>query len=358
MAETLDGNQLESTTVAINRTSTTVKGGRRLSFSALVVVGNRDGKVGIGYGKGRGVPVGIEKAQKVARKEMVPIKRLAATVPHEVTGTSCASTVKLIPAAPGTGVIAGGTVRAVLEMAGIRDCLTKAYGSTNKINLCRAVMDALSQLRTREEIAKLRGVEIEKSTVDEALEANKRYMTEESDAGPKKKAKGPTNQKDEDAKKTRGRGGRGGPGGPGGGRGGSSGPGAGKPAEGDEAKADGHSGVVGSAASAVAGAAGAVADAASGAVGAVVGAVTGAGSGKEGTAADTAPAAETPAAGTAEAGTAGAGTAGAEEGATDTAGPKPETTDGDGLGGQVAPATPGAADVPNDIDTDKPADAS
>lgn len=219
MAEVLEGNQLESTTVAINRTSTTVKGGRRLSFAALVVVGNRDGSVGIGYGKGRGVPVGIEKAQKDARKNMVPIKRLGGTVPHEVIGKYCASTVKLIPAAPGTGVIAGGTVRAVLEMAGIRDCLTKAYGSTNKINLCRAVVDALKQLQSREEIAALRGVTIETSTVDEVLEANKRYMTEGDSDGSVKKAKGPTNIKDEEAKKSRGRG-RGGRGGDRGGRGG------------------------------------------------------------------------------------------------------------------------------------------
>ncbi len=168
MAEVLDGNQLESTTVAINRTSTTVKGGRRLSFAALVVVGNRDGSVGIGYGKGRGVP-------------------------HEVLGRFCASSVKLIPAAPGTGVIAGGTVRAVLEMAGIKDCLTKAYGSTSKINLCRAVIDALQQLRTREEIAALRGVTIEKSTVDEVLDANKRYMTETTTTT--KKAVAPKNEK-------------------------------------------------------------------------------------------------------------------------------------------------------------------
>ncbi len=218
MAEVLEGNQLESTTVAINRTSTTVKGGRRLSFAALVVVGNRDGSVGIGYGKGRGVPVGIEKAQKDARKNMVPIKRLGGTVPHEVIGKYCASSVKLIPAAPGTGVIAGGTVRAVLEMAGIRDCLTKAYGSTNKINLCRAVVAALQKLQTREEIAALRGVTIEKSTVDEVLEANKRYMTEGdvAHAGKAKRTKGPTNVRDEEAKKSRGRGGRGGPGGPGG----------------------------------------------------------------------------------------------------------------------------------------------
>ncbi len=204
MPELLDGNQLESTTVAINRTSTTVKGGRRLSFAALVVVGDRDGKVGIGYGKGRGVPVGIEKAQKDARKNMIAIHRLGGTVPHEVQGKFCASSVRLIPAAPGTGVIAGGTVRAVLEMAGIKDCLTKAYGSTNKINLCRAVLDALEQLRTREQIAELRGVTIEKSVVDEVLEANKRYMTEAEDAGPTKKAKAPTNEKDEAAKKSRG----------------------------------------------------------------------------------------------------------------------------------------------------------
>ncbi len=218
MAEVLDGNQLESTTVAINRTSTTVKGGRRLSFAALVVVGDRDGKVGIGYGKGRGVPVGIEKAQKDARKSMVAIHRLGGTVPHEVVGKYCASTVKLIPAAPGTGVIAGGTVRAVLEMAGIKDCLTKAYGSTNKINLCRAVLDALQQLRTREQIADLRGVSIEKSVVDEVLEANKRYMTETEDSGTRKKAKAPTNEKDAAAKQRGRKGGRGGRGG--GGRGG------------------------------------------------------------------------------------------------------------------------------------------
>lgn len=191
MAEVLDGNQLESTTVAINRTSTTVKGGRRLSFAALVVVGNRDGSVGIGYGKGRGVPVGIEKAQKEARKNLVQIQRLGGTVPHQVLGKFCASSVRLIPAAPGTGVIAGGTVRAVLEMAGIKDCLTKVYGSTSKINLCRAVLDALKQLRTREQVAALRGVTIEASTVDEVLEANKRYMVESDSAGPKKS--GPQN---------------------------------------------------------------------------------------------------------------------------------------------------------------------
>lgn len=187
MAEYLDdGNSLESTTVAINRTATTVKGGRRMSFSALVVVGDRSGSVGVGYGKGRGVPAGIEKAQKDARKNLFKVKTHGGTLPHEVLGRSCASSVKLIPASPGTGVIAGGTVRAVLEMAGIRDCLTKAYGSTNKINLCRAAIDALEKLRTREEIAALRGVTIETSTVDEMMIAAKKFMTDSETAGGSK----------------------------------------------------------------------------------------------------------------------------------------------------------------------------
>ena len=217
MAEYLDdGNSLESTTVAINRTATTVKGGRRMSFSALVVVGDRSGSVGVGYGKGRGVPAGIEKAQKDARKNLFKVKTHGGTLPHEVLGRSCASSVKLIPASPGTGVIAGGTVRAVLEMAGIKDCLTKAYGSTNKINLCRAAIDALEKLRTREEIAALRGVTIESSTVDEMMTAAKKFMTESETAGGSKMA-APQNTvgKGKDGR----RGGNRGRGGPGTGRG-------------------------------------------------------------------------------------------------------------------------------------------
>lgn len=206
MAEFLeDSNALESTTVAINRTATTVKGGRRMSFSALVVVGDRNGNVGVGYGKGRGVPAAIEKSQKDARKNLFAVKLRGGTLPHEVIGRSCASSVKLIPASPGTGVIAGGTVRAVLEMAGIRDCLTKAYGSTNKINLCRAVIEALKTIRTREEIASLRGVEIESSSVDEMLAAAKRYMDEAETTGGKKAA-APTNT----VGQNKGRGNRGG----------------------------------------------------------------------------------------------------------------------------------------------------
>ena len=186
MPEVLDETSaLESTTVAINRTATTVKGGRRMSFSALVVVGDRNGSVGVGYGKGRGVPNAIEKAQKDAKKNMFKLIQRGSTLPHQVTGRFGASSVRLIPAAPGTGVIAGGTVRAVLEMAGVRDVLTKAYGSTNAINLTKAVVDGLKQLRTREQVAALRGVEIVSTTVDEMLANSKAAMEEASEIAPK-----------------------------------------------------------------------------------------------------------------------------------------------------------------------------
>jgi len=218
MAEQLrDSSNLESTTVWINRTSTTVKGGRRLGFASLVVVGDRQGSVGIGYGKAPGVPAAIEKAQKDARKKLFKINTKASTIPHPVTGRFCASKVRLIPAGPGTGVIAGGTVRAVLEMAGITDCLTKSYGSNNKINCCKAVMDGLQQLRTRDLVAELRGVEIESTTVDEALEMSKRFM-KESAAASGEKAKAPVNVVGQD-QRGGGRRGGGGRGRSGGGRG-------------------------------------------------------------------------------------------------------------------------------------------
>lgn len=183
---------LESTTVGIYRTATVVKGGRRFSFSAMVVMGDRHGGVGLGYGKGRGVPVAIEKAEKNARKGMERMTLKEGTLPHPVTGKFGASTVKLIPAAPGTGVIAGGTVRAVLEMVGVRDCLTKAYGSTNQKNLCKAAIDGLRQLRSKEQVAELRGVEIVASTVDEILSAGHKRSDLESESG-QAKAKAPVN---------------------------------------------------------------------------------------------------------------------------------------------------------------------
>lgn len=173
MAETInaESGSLESTTVGIFRTASTTKGGKNFSFGALVVVGDRAGSVGIGYGKGRGVPAAIEKAQKDAKKKMVTINLKEGTLPHQVTGRFCASSVRLIPAAPGTGVIAGGTVRAVLEMAGVHDCLTKAYGSTNKMNLCKAVLEGLQALRTRESVESLRGVELGSTQVEEMLQS-------------------------------------------------------------------------------------------------------------------------------------------------------------------------------------------
>lgn len=176
MVELIDETRaIESTTVGIYRTATVVKGGRRFSWSALVVVGDRQGHVGIGYGKAGGVPMAIEKAQKDAKKRIVPVTLKEGTLPHTVAGKFGASQVKLIPAAPGTGVIAGGTVRAVLEMAGIRDCLTKSYGSTNQKNLCKATMQGLLSLRSKEQVAQLRGVELESSEVEEILASGQRY---------------------------------------------------------------------------------------------------------------------------------------------------------------------------------------
>lgn len=192
MAEMIEERSaLESTTVGIFRTATVVKGGRRFSFAALVVVGDRRGNIGLGYGKAPGVPAAIEKAQKDARKSMFHVELKESTIPHPVTGRYCSSKVRLLPAAPGTGVIAGGTVRAVLEMAGVQDCLTKAYGSTNQKNLCKAVVEGLMQLRRRRDIARLRGVEIQSSTVDELLEVGQRYMPKKT--AESEKAAAPVN---------------------------------------------------------------------------------------------------------------------------------------------------------------------
>jgi len=200
MAEFLNDNDsqtLESTTVAINRTAKTVKGGRNMSFSALVVVGDRQGSVGVGYGKGRGVPNAIEKAQKDARKNLTKIQLKEGTLPHPVTGKFCASKVRLLPASPGTGVIAGGTVRAVLEMAGVHDCLTKSLGSTNKINLCRAVFEGLTGLQPKEKIESLRGVDIEKTHVEEILEYGSKFMTAAPAPAKKEEAEAPAAEAEE-----------------------------------------------------------------------------------------------------------------------------------------------------------------
>ncbi|HUG94058.1 MAG TPA: 30S ribosomal protein S5 [Planctomycetaceae bacterium] len=146
--------------VQIRRCACVVKGGRRFSFTALVVVGDGAGRVGWGYGKGAEVPLAVEKAVKVASRGLVRVPIVNNTVPHEIMGRYGASQVKLIPALPGTGIIAGGAVRAVVESAGITDILTKSYGSNNPMNLVKAVFDGLTRLRTRDDIARLRGVEL------------------------------------------------------------------------------------------------------------------------------------------------------------------------------------------------------
>ena len=152
---------VEDDVVAINRSAAVVKGGRRFSFSALSVVGNRNGLVGIGYGKGREVPGAVEKSVKDARKQIMRVIRNGTTIPHAVEGTYCATKVRLVPAAPGTGIIAGKAVHKVLERAGITDILTKNYGSTNALNVVKATMVALSKLRSRDTTVALRGVDLE-----------------------------------------------------------------------------------------------------------------------------------------------------------------------------------------------------
>ena len=147
--------------VRINRCAVVVKGGRRFSFSALSIAGTRDGVVGAGFGKARQVPGAIEKAAKDARKHLirVPLDENG-SIPHAVTGIFCGSRIRLLPASGGTGIIAGASVRNVCEMAGIKNVLTKAYGSTNPVNLVKATLSGLSQLRTQEQVAALRGVEL------------------------------------------------------------------------------------------------------------------------------------------------------------------------------------------------------
>jgi small subunit ribosomal protein S5 len=147
--------------VFINRVSKVVKGGRRFSFTALVVVGDGNGLVGIGYGKSKEVPQAIAKAVEEAKKSFFPVPRVQGTIPHPVQGETAAGVVLLRPASPGTGVIAGGPVRAVLECAGIHDVLTKSLGSSNAINMVHATVAALKMLESPEQIATRRGRPLE-----------------------------------------------------------------------------------------------------------------------------------------------------------------------------------------------------
>lgn len=147
--------------VAINRVSKVVKGGRRFSFTALVVVGDGEGMVGVGYGKAKEVPAAIAKGVEEAKKHFFRVPRIQGTIPHPVTGEAAAGVVMLRPAAPGTGVIAGGPVRAVLECAGIHDILSKSMGSDNAINVVHAAVAALKKLETPEQVAARRGLPLE-----------------------------------------------------------------------------------------------------------------------------------------------------------------------------------------------------
>ena len=158
--ERQEGDELKDKLVTINRVAKVVKGGRRFSFSALVVVGDGDGHVGVGLGKANEVPEAIRKGNDQARKNLFRVPRDGVTIPHDTYGHEGAGKVLLRPASPGTGVIAGGAVRAVVESAGIRDVLSKAHGSTNPVNLVKASLEALKQLRTKAEVERLRGVSL------------------------------------------------------------------------------------------------------------------------------------------------------------------------------------------------------
>lgn len=156
----LEEKPLEDTVVKVYRCSKVVKGGRRFSFAALVVVGDRAGTVGIGYGKANEVPQSVEKGVKDAKKNLCRIFLADRTIPHQVQGRYRATRITLVPASAGTGVIAGSSARAVLEYAGVQDVLTKVYGSTSAKNVVKATLDGLMKLRSKDMVESLRGVAV------------------------------------------------------------------------------------------------------------------------------------------------------------------------------------------------------
>jgi small subunit ribosomal protein S5 len=156
-----DSNPIEENVVKVFRCAKVVKGGRRFSFGAMVAVGDRTGTVGIGYGKAKEVPMAVDKAIKDAKKNLKRVALAGQTIPHQIIGKFGATKIIMIPASPGTGVIAGSSARAVLELAGVHDVLTKVYGSTTTKNVVKATMDGLLRLRSPESVGQLRGVAVQ-----------------------------------------------------------------------------------------------------------------------------------------------------------------------------------------------------
>src|SRR5436309_996232 len=171
MDQSAERSPFQERVVAINRVAKVVKGGRRFSFTALVVVGDEAGMVGVGYGKAKEVPAAIQKGVEEAKKSFFRVPRIGSTIPHPITGEAAAGVVLLRPASPGTGVIAGGPVRAVLECAGVNDVLSKSLGSDNAINIVHATVNGLRQLRMPSEVARARGRSVEEIAPKRMLEA-------------------------------------------------------------------------------------------------------------------------------------------------------------------------------------------